>query len=209
MSKPAAAEAAEAAAAEAATPAAAAAATQRAILVAVILQHETCTIAFCASMLKLQVQLARLRDIAVAIDFLESEDAAWDAFTHGTFDTLVLVDSHFGVSPEFVLEEPRDDCVVSPYPLPRLDWERAAQTLADAAEAAEPPESVALAYNVDIDSVETPRIPMSCVKEMRVAKFRKGCPRAPAAVTVDLEHPSQSHGKVAYTGCVGHRRILR
>ena len=108
-------------------------ATPRSILVAVVVRSDTCTIAFCASMLKLQVQLARTRDVAVAIDFVASQDAAWAAFEAGNHETLVLLDSHMGVSPEFVLEEPASECVISPYPLPKLDWARAEPLLKDPA----------------------------------------------------------------------------
>jgi hypothetical protein len=176
----------------------------RSVLVAVVARSDTCTIAFCASMLKLQVQLARAKDVAVAIDFVASQDAGWAAFEAGNHDTLVLLDSHMGVSPEFVLEEPTADCVISPYPLPKLDWAKAETLLKDPACAH--PEEAAFVYNVDPPA---PSVPFDKVTEMRVAKFRRGAPRNPATVNVDLAHPSQCHGMVAFTGCVGHRRVLR
>ena len=178
--------------------------TPRSILVAVVMRADTCTIAFCASMLKLQVQLARSRDVAVAIDFVSSEDAGWAAFEAGGHETLVLLDSHMGVSPDFVLEAPAADCVISPYPLPTLDWARAETLLKDPACAR--PEEAALVYNVDPPA---PCVPIDRVTDMRVAKYRRGAPRKPDSVHVDLEHPSQCHGMVAFTGCVGHRRVLR
>lgn len=185
----------------------------RSVLVAVILHmRDTCTIAFCASILKLQVHLARRRDLAVAIDFVADDDAAWAAFDAGTADTLVIIDSHAGVEPDFALEPlaDGDDCVVAPYPLPAVDWDRAARVLGDDG-TDEPADHAGLQYNVALDRMDSRGyVPVEDVAEMRVAKFRRGTPRRPAAaVRVDLAHPAQSFGKVAFTGCVGHRRILR
>ncbi len=184
----------------------------RSVLVAVVLHaRETCTIAFCASLLKLQVQLARRQDLAVAIDFVADDDAAWAAFEEKSeADTLVTIDSHAGFDPEFVLEPllPDDTCVLAPYPLRTIDWDRAARVLAESTE--EPPEHVGLRYNVSLDRVDSKgRVPLTDVAEMRVAKFRRGCARRPSPVRVDLARPAQSFGTVAFTGCVGHRRILR
>lgn len=181
----------------------------RSILVAVILHlRDSCTIAFCASLLKLQVQLARRQDLAVAIDFVADDDAAWAAFETSGADTLVTLDSHAGVSPDFVLDPFEEDCVLAPYPLPAVDWDRAARVLAE--DSAEPPEHAGLTYNVALDRMDARGyVPIADVAEMRVAKFRRGASRKPARVRVDLERPAQSFGNVAFTGCVGHRRVLR
>lgn len=185
---------------------------QRSVLVAVVLHlRDSCTIAFCASLLKLQVQLARRQDMAVAIDFVADDAAAWAAFETSGADTLVTIDSHAGVDAGFVLDpmEDGDDCVVAPYPLPAVDWDRAARVLADGV-TAEPADHAGLQYNVALDRMDSRGVvPVDDVAEMRVAKFRRGAPRRPPTVRVDLAHPAQSFGKVAFTGCVGHRRILR
>lgn len=181
----------------------------RSVLVAVILRaRESCTIAFCASLLKVQVELARRQDLAVAIEFVRDDAAAWALFDNSDADTLVMLDSHAGVSPNFVLEPCQDDCVVAPYPLPTVDWDRAARVLAD--ESTEPPDHVAHTYNVALDRMDARGcVPLDDVAEMRVAKFRRGCPRRPPRVRVDLDHPAQSFGTIAFTGCVAHRRVLR
>lgn len=184
----------------------------RSVLVAVVLHaRETCTIAFCASLLKLQVQLARRQDLAVAIDFVADDDAAWAAFAKTEADTMVVIDSHAGISPDFVLEplETDEDCVIAPYPLRGIDWDRVTRVLEDP-QASEPPDHAGLRYNVALDRMDARgRVPLVDVAEMRVAKFRRGAPRRPSPIRVDLAHPAQSFGIVAFTGCVGHRRVLR
>ena len=186
----------------------------RTVHLAVISKHDTCTITFCASLLKLQVHLARSQDVHASINFYPCETDAVKDFEEKGHDTLVLVHSHIGVPEAFYLEEPAYDFVVSPYPLAKIDWERVTRKLPDAT-TTESPEHVGNVYNFD-PAAGVPispryyKVPREAVAEFGVCKLRRGVSFTEAEfVYMDLTQPSVNHGTVAYTGCVGVRKQLR
>lgn len=186
----------------------------RTVHIAVISKHDTCTITFCASLLKLQVHLARTQDVQASINFYPCEQDALGDFAEKGHDTLVMVHSHIGVPEAFYLEEPTHDFILSPYPLAKIDWERVSRKLIDP-DTTESPDHVGNVYNFD-PSAGTPvspryyKVPREAVAECGVCKLRKGVSFEDARdVFVDLTNPSVNHGTLAYTGCVGVRKQLR
>jgi hypothetical protein len=186
----------------------------RTVHLAVISTHDTCTITFCASLLKLQVQLARSSDIHTSINFYPCVQDALTDFAKKGHETLVMIHSHLGVPETFYLEEPAYDCVVSPYPLSKIDWDRVARKLADP-ETTESPQHVGNIYNFD-PTRSTPvsaryvKVPREAVTEFGACKLRRGVDFDTVPhVYVDLTQPSVNHGTLDYTGCVGVRKQLR
>ena len=186
----------------------------RTVHIAIISKHDTCTITFCASLLKLQVHLARSQDVQASINFYPCETDALKDFADKQHETLVMVHSHIGVPETFFLEDPAYDFVVSPYPLAKIDWDRVSRKLADAT-TTEAPEHVGNVYNFDPETgvPVSPRyfkVPREAVAEFGVCKLRRGVSFEDVEyVYVDLTQPSVNHGTMAYTGCVGVRRHLR
>ena len=179
---------------------------------------QQCTIAFCASLLKVQAQLLRRPEVQATINFFDSAAAALEEFAGKGFDACVVMDSGMGVDPSFVLDDFTEPVVIAPYPLCVVDWDRARAKLSaggSAGESTEKPENVGNVYNVDpskarVTSASSLLISRDDVKEMKVFKVRKGVVLAETKeVCVDLAHPAVNMGRVAYTGCVGQRKQLR
>lgn len=186
----------------------------RSIHLAIIAERDTCTITFCASLLKLQTHLARSQDVQASINFYPRVDDALKDFSDKGHDTLVMVQSHIGVPETFFLEEPAHDLILSPYPLATIDWERVARHLVNPS-TTESPEYVGNIYNFDpsAGAPASPRyykVPREAVTEFGACKLRRGVSfHSCHDVYVDLTQPSVNHGTVAYTGCVGVRQQLR
>ena len=186
----------------------------RRLLIAALHRQDMCTISFTASMLKLQVELARAAgSVDVSINFFPNRAEAMRAFTANSFDTVVFIDSYSGVTPEFVLEEPVHDCTITPYPLAKIDWDRVKSKLES--KSLESLENLGNVYNFDATRAipVCPRylqVPRDAVTEFAVCKLCQGVDvETVEHMYVDLENPSTNHGSVAYLGCAGVRKQLR
>lgn len=188
--------------------------TRRLLIAAIDGQKHQCSINFLATMLKVQASLGRSTDVSASIDFFVTPEAAFQVFCEGGFDTCVILESTTSVDAAFVVDPPEYDTVLAPCPLPELDWKRAERVLKDP-DSTERPEYVANVYNIDPvkATVVSPRylkVSGSDVKEARALKLRKGVGfLLPKDVYVDLNSPAATMGTVAYTGCVGKRKVLR
>lgn len=188
----------------------------RRVLLAAISPASTCTIGFCASLLKVQTQLTRRPDVQASIRFFPTQKDAFDV-PATEYDTIVCVDAEKAVPPEFMLDPLPEDvsCLMSPYPLPIIDWDRVQRKLGCPYPSTEPPENVGNVYNFD-PSRATPispqcvSVPRDAVREWGVVKCASGVDLASVReVHVDLHHPTVNHGTIAFTGCVGWRNVLR
>ncbi|NBS69726.1 hypothetical protein EBT31_12565 [bacterium] len=174
-----------------------------------------CSIAFCASMIQFQNRLTKEpRAVAPTIKFFASTNDA-ETFFAGSpdFEAVVMFDTTMGVPTEFFLHPPEHECEISPYPLPTVDWDRVRRKIATTTEA---PEYVGNVYNFDpaasepVQGQRYVKVPVTAVREMKVVKLRRGTTLADVqTVHVDVTCPSTNHGQLAYTGCVGSRKILR
>lgn len=185
------------------------------VLLAAVAPNSMCTIAFCASLIRMQSQLTKeTRPLAPTIKFFVSASDAEDAFAKDPqYDAMVMFDTTMGVPTEFFLDAPEHDCEISPYPLATVDWDRVQRKIATTREN---PEFVGNVYNFDpaeagpVPGHRYMRVSREAVREMKVVKVRRGVRlRDVTEVYVDVTCPSTNHGLLAYTGCVGSRHILR
>ena len=185
------------------------------LLLAPIAPSSTCTISFCATMLRFQSRLAKEPGVSASITFFDTTKHAEKAFEEGEYDALVLLDARLGVPDDFLIRPPLHPCEISPYPLAQIDWERVSRRLGDE-ECYESPQFAGNVYNFDpAQAIPTQgsrfaKVPREAVRECAVVKLQKGARLDEVTdMYVDLANPSINNGHVAYTGCVGLRKHLR
>lgn len=206
-----------------------AAAIEHSVFLAVV-GGDMCTTTFTATMLRLQTAVAKIPRIAVAIDFFTCvEDAVKSFMSRPEFKTLAIAHSFMGTPVEFFMNPiPTGyDVVISPYPLPVVDWNRVGRVFAESSPLHETDKFVGNVYSVDTAGIsETARdkryaeIARGRVRQAAVYKIRRDAvaavvrespgqdpfpPDPEARVLMDTWCQSINHGSLAYAGCVGNR----
>lgn len=183
------------------------------VLLAPVSPSATCTISFCASMLRFQTRLAKEPGVSASIMFFDAVTEAEKAFAEGDYDGCVILDTRMGVSTEFLFAPPTHACEIAPYPLPKVDWDRVSRKIGCSDETLS---SVGNVYNFDPSKAvcsagtQFTKVPRTAVTEMSVLKLRRGVLlKDVEEVYVDLAHPAVNHGPIGFAGCVGNRTSLR
>jgi hypothetical protein len=98
------------------------------ILVAAITNGgQECTLGFCTTLLRLQIELGKTPDTHVTVEFFKTLDDALMAFrTLTRFDVLSVIETHMSCDPSFLTTPPPElmPFVVGIYPEPTIDWKR-------------------------------------------------------------------------------------
>lgn len=178
--------------------------TPHRILLAVVLAPDgMLSIAHMACVLNVQTRVSTLSDHHTTIGVYESVEDVKTEFQGGAYDWVCCVRSDKSVGPEFVFQPPEAPCTIAPYPLPRVRWDLLDQETADPAVA----ERSTHEFNV---SSLAENVPREDVRESHVFKCKAGhwIDEEPV-LRVDLRHPAVSSGLLCFTGCVGHRKVLR
>lgn len=186
------------------------------LLLAPVSPAATCTISFCASMLRFQTRLSKEPSVSASIMFFDAVAEAEKAFQAGDYDGCIIIDTRMGVETDFLFAPPQHACEIAPYPLPKVDWDRVTRKVGSDSESTETLSSVGNVYNFDPSQgtggqgARFTRVPRSAVTEMSVLKLRRGATLADVEeVYVDLAHPAVNHGPLGFAGCVGTRTSLR
>lgn len=202
------------------------------VLLAVV-TSDSCSIGFAVSMMRLQTAIQSAPNVHATLELVPSLHAAIQLAAAppapGTepFDTVVAVTSHLSFPASFVLRAlaAAPAFITGIYPLPWLDWERVRSKARDTTG-----EDLAFrgnVYNVDaaaarhagngylavpcakLGAAVLKREAIDALKDVAVLTDEALCEAWGKDIYADIDHQCSNFGAVEFTGCVGHRTVIR
>jgi hypothetical protein len=162
----------------------------RRVLLAIITHQDELSLVCTTSLLRLQQVAGRRDDVLLDVHLVPTFLDALNTYSKG--DYVFIVDGTIGVPPEFVFNAIASDhdVVAGVYPLPKVDWDRVAKVLGDAA-STEPLNHAGNTYNVTPApgrSGVSRYVPVREVKELKVLCLK-------SSVLEKLAGPETSYDK--------------
>jgi len=205
-------------------------AAPKTVLIAGITATGEVSLAFTASLLRMQVELLRTSNIKVSFEFFESTGKALKYFSESGEELFVCVNADMTVLDTAWLLGTDRDFVVAVYPTGEIDWKRVDSTIANTSE---DPNLVGTVYSVDLadSTVENGRYVTTKSAGLGIFKVRRTVlreilenhsaetvfgPRAADLcalwgkdIHADISVKTINNCPVPFYGCVGHRKTLR
>ena len=203
------------------------------VLLAVV-TSDSCSIGFAVSMMRLQTAIQSAPNVHAVLELVPTlHDAIQvaaappgDADTE-PFDAVVAISSHLSFPASFVLRglSAAPAFIAGIYPLPWLDWERvkskahstSGEDLAfrgnvyniDPAAAKHVGAGYLVVPSAKLGAVVLKREAIEGLKGAAVTTDEALCQTWGKDIYADIDHQCANFGPLEFTGCVGHRTVLR